>query len=44
MAILIAVAVSDAGLGLPAAVVYGLAFTAEFVLSIIAYTGGEQKL
>jgi hypothetical protein len=43
MSILIAIAVSDAGLGLPAAVVYGLAFTVEFVLSLIAYTGGEQK-
>ena len=41
LAILIAVAVSDAGLGLPAAAVYGLAFTVEFVLSLIAYLGGE---
>jgi len=44
VAILIAVAVSDAGLGLPAAAVYGLAFTVEFVLSLIAYLGGETKL
>src|SRR5581483_8799077 len=43
-AILIAVAVSNAGLGLPAAAVYGLAFTVEFVLSIVAYLGGEPKL
>ncbi len=44
VAILIAVAVSNAGLGLPAAAVYGLAFTVEFVLSIVAYLGGEPKL
>jgi hypothetical protein len=44
VAILIAVAVSNAGLGLPAAAVYGLAFTVEFVLSIVAYFGGEPKL
>ncbi len=42
-AILIAVAVADAGLGLPAAVVYGLAFTVEFALSLVAYFGGEAK-
>lgn len=41
MAILIAVAVSDAALGLPAAVVYGIAFTVEFLLSLVAYVGGE---
>jgi hypothetical protein len=41
VAILIAVAVSDAGLGLPAAIVYGLAFTVEFALSLLAYFGGE---
>ncbi|MBV8079425.1 MAG: hypothetical protein JO186_03490 [Actinobacteria bacterium] len=44
VAILIAVAVSDAGLGLPAAAVYGLAFTVEFALSIVAYFGGDTKL
>jgi len=43
VAILIAVAVTNAGLGLPAAVVYGLAFTVEFVLSLVAYFGGEAK-
>ena len=43
MAILIAIAVSNSDLGLPAAVVYGLAFTVEFVLSLLAYLGGEQK-
>jgi hypothetical protein len=41
MAILIAVAVADADLGLPAAIVYALAFTVEFVLSMVAYFGGE---
>jgi hypothetical protein len=43
LAILIAVAVADSGLGLPAAVVYGLAFTVEFALSLVAYFGGEAK-
>jgi hypothetical protein len=41
VAILIVIAVSDAGLGLPAAIVYGLAFTVEFALSLLAYFGGE---
>jgi hypothetical protein len=41
MAILLAVAVSDSDLGLPAAVVYALAFTVEFGLSLLAYFGGE---
>jgi hypothetical protein len=41
--ILIAVAVSDSNLGLPAAIVYGLAFTVEFVLSLQAYFAGEAK-
>lgn len=40
LAILIVVAVSDSGLGLPAAVVYGLAFTVEFGWSIVAYFAG----
>jgi hypothetical protein len=43
MAILIVVAVSDESLGLPAAIVYALAFTVEFVLSMLAYFGGEAK-
>jgi hypothetical protein len=43
LAILIAVAVSDADLGLPAAVVYGFAFTVEFLLSLYAYFGGEAR-
>ena len=40
VAILIAVAVSDAGLGLPAAIVYALAFTVEFGWSLVAYFSG----
>ena len=43
VAILIVVAVTNSGLGLPAAVVYGLAFTVEFGLSLVAYFGGEAK-
>jgi hypothetical protein len=42
MAILIVVAVSDSDLGLPAAIVYALAFTVEFVLSLFVYFGGEE--
>ncbi len=41
MTILIAVAASDSDLGLPAAVVYALAFTVEFGMSLVAYFGGE---
>jgi hypothetical protein len=40
VAVLIVVAVSDAGLGLPAAVVYALAFTVEFGWSLMAYFAG----
>ena len=43
MAVLIVVAVVNSGLGLPAAIVYGLAFTVEFALSLVAYFGGEAK-
>jgi hypothetical protein len=43
VAILIVVAVSDSGLGLPAAVVYALAFTVELALSLVLYFGGEAK-
>jgi len=43
VAILIVVAVSDSGLGLPAAVVYALAFTVELGLSLVAYFGGEER-
>ncbi|MEI8105094.1 MAG: hypothetical protein WCH31_04530 [Actinomycetes bacterium] len=43
VAILIAVAVSSSGLGLPAAIVYAAAFTVEFVLSLIMYFGGEAS-
>ena len=42
-AILIVVAVSDSTIGLPAALVYALAFTVEFGLSVLAYFGGEEK-
>ena len=43
MAILITIAVANSGLGLPAAVVYGIAFTVEFLLSLANYFGGEAK-
>jgi hypothetical protein len=43
VAILIVIAVKDSGLGLPAAVVYALAFTVELLLSLVAYFGGEAK-
>ena len=43
VAILIVVAVSDSGLGLPAAIVYALAFTVELGLSLVVYFGGEAK-
>lgn len=43
VAILIVVAVSNSGLGLPAAIVYALAFTVELGLSLLAYFGGEAK-
>ncbi|MDX6511875.1 MAG: hypothetical protein QOE36_1379, partial [Gaiellaceae bacterium] len=42
-AILIVIAVSDSGLGLPAAVVYALAFTVDFLLSLLAYFGGGTR-
>jgi hypothetical protein len=42
MVVCIAVAVSDASLGLAAAAVYGLAYTAELALSLITYFGGES--
>ena len=43
MTILIVIAVSDSDLGLPAAIVYALAFTVEFGLSLVVYFGGEAK-
>jgi hypothetical protein len=43
VSVLIAVAVADAGLGLPAAVVYALAFTVELAWSLAAYFGGEAR-
>jgi hypothetical protein len=41
MVVLIAVTVSDSHLGLPAVVVYVLAYTAEFGSSLVTYFGGE---
>ena len=41
VAILIVIAVRNSDLGLPAAIVYGLAFTVEFLLSLFAYFEGE---
>jgi hypothetical protein len=43
VAILIVISVSDSGLGLPAAIVYALAFTIELGLSLVVYFGGEAK-
>jgi hypothetical protein len=43
MLVCIAVAVSDASLGLAAAAVYALAYTAELGLSLISYFGGEAR-
>ena len=39
--ILIVIAVRNSELGFPAAVVFGLAFTVEFMLSLFAFFGGE---
>ncbi len=39
--VLIVIAVSDSSLGLPAAVVYGIAFTVEFGLSLLTFFTGE---
>jgi hypothetical protein len=39
--VLILVTVSDSDLGFPAAIVYALAFTVEFGLSLLAYFGEE---
>ena len=41
VAVLIVVAVSNAGLGLPAAVVYALAFTVELGWSLVSYFAGQ---
>jgi hypothetical protein len=38
MTILILIAVKDSTLGLPAAIVYGIAFTVELVVGIVAYS------
>ncbi|MGH8259887.1 MAG: hypothetical protein ACREUG_09370 [Steroidobacteraceae bacterium] len=40
MIILIVIAAKDAHVGLPAAIVYALAFTAELATSLLAYLGG----
>jgi heme O synthase-like polyprenyltransferase len=41
MVVLLAVAISDSSLGLPAVIVYALAYTVELGTSLIAYYGGE---
>jgi hypothetical protein len=41
VAVLLAVAVSDSSLGLPAAIVYAVAYTIEFGSSMVMYFGGE---
>lgn len=43
VAILIVVATSNSDLGLPAAIVYALAFTVELGLSLVMYFGGEVR-
>jgi hypothetical protein len=40
--VLIAVTVSDAGLGLPAALLYAFAYSAELGLSLAMYYGHEE--
>ncbi|HWB23200.1 MAG TPA: hypothetical protein VG652_09960 [Gaiellaceae bacterium] len=39
--VLIIIAVSNSSLGLPAAVLYGIAFTVEFGLSLLTFFAGE---
>jgi hypothetical protein len=43
MAVLIAVTISDAGLGVPAVAVYAFAYSAELGSSLVMYFGGEAK-
>jgi hypothetical protein len=43
VAVLIVVAVKDSGLGLPAAIVYGIAFSVEFGASLLAYLTGQAS-
>jgi hypothetical protein len=43
MVVVIAVAATDARLGLAAAAVYGLGYTIELVLSLVTYFGGEAS-
>jgi hypothetical protein len=42
--VLIAVAVADASVGLPAAIVYLIAFSLELVLSVLTYLDGEPTV
>jgi hypothetical protein len=39
--VLIVITATNASIGLPAAIVYALAFTAEFISSLLLYLGGE---
>lgn len=41
LTVLIVIAATNSSVGLTAAIVYGLAFTAEFVSSLLLYLGGE---
>jgi hypothetical protein len=43
MVVLIVVTASDSSLGLPAVVVYAIAYTTEFGSSLVAYFGGEAR-
>lgn len=43
MVVVIAVAATDARLGLAAAAVYGLGYTIELALSLVTYFGGEAS-
>lgn len=43
MVVVIAVAATDARLGLAAAAVYGLGYTIELALSLVTYFGGEAQ-
>jgi hypothetical protein len=41
--VLIAVAVADSSVGLPAAILYAVAFSLEFVFSLLSYLDGEPQ-
>ena len=43
MVVVVAVATTDARLGLAAAAVYGLGYTIELMLSLVTYFGGEAR-